>query len=334
MVQPSRRRVLSALYAGGSALLAGCTAGPEESNDTNETDTTTTGDGQTTPPEPNQSVPDFPGDTTLNACPLFDGTEQVVCYEAVDPKEMPIVLVPETQSVQPNQPTEFTLRNQSGQRFETNFYHWQLYKRVDGDWYYIVPQFWPEPLTPLEAGEEHTWTVTVATGRVGDGDSIEPVEGTESLTVAGLGGGHYAFGTDGWVAADFHEESVALAVGFELNADPLQLTPTEEITETKWDGETLVARSTRGEPDGEADQPDAFVLERIDGSKTDGKRVSVEQIVRNDQLRDAIALSQKYDADRVLLEEFSHSSPPFRRQTARTYEFQGDRYRVTTREGD
>lgn len=333
MTRPSRRQVLSAFYASSGALLAGCTVGPEESNDTNGTDTTTVGDGETTPPGSNQSIPDFPGDTASNACPPFDGAEQVVCYEAIDPEKMPIVLVPETQSVQPNQSTGFTLRNRSGQRFNTNFYHWQLYKRVDGEWHYIVPQSWPEPLTPLEAGEEHTWTVTVATGRVNDGDLIEHIEGTESLTVAGLGGGHYAFGTDGWFAASSHEERLALATGFELNADPLQLTPTETIAETEWDGETLVARSTRGESDGEADQPDAFVLERTDGSETDAKRVIVEQVVRNDQLRDAIALSQKYDADRVRLEEFSRSVPPFRIQDARTYEFRGNRYQVTTREG-
>jgi hypothetical protein len=334
MEQPSRRQVISALYAGGGALLAGCTSGPKESNDTNETDTTTTGDGETTPSGTNQSVPDLPENTTSDACPPFDGTEQVVCYEAVDPEEVPIVLVPDVQSVQPDQPSEFTLRNQSEQRFETNFYHWQLYKRVDGDWYYIAPQFWPEPLTPLESGDEHTWTVTIETGRVSDGDDIKRVEGTESLTIAGLGGGHYAFGTDGWFATSSHEESIALASGFELNADPLQLVPTEAVTETEWDGDTLIARSTRGEPDGETDQRDTYILERIDDSTTDAEQIIIEQVVRNEQLRDAIALSKKHDASQVHLKEFSRSIPPFRLQDTRTYAFQGDRYRVTAIEGE
>ncbi|GAB7011670.1 hypothetical protein [Halorubrum trueperi] len=332
MTKPSRRQVLSALYTGGGVLLAGCTAGPKESNDTNET-ATTKGDGETTSPGSNQSVPDFPGNTISDKCPSFDSTERVVCYEAVDSEEMPIVLVPETQSVQLDQSVGFTLRNRSEQRFETNHYHWQLYKRVDGDWYYIAPEAWPEPLTPLEAGDEHTWTVTVATGRGSDGDSIEHVEGTESLTLAGLGGGHYAFGTDGWFAAASYEESIALATGFELNADQLQLTPTAAISETEWNGETLVARSMRGESDGEDDQPDKFILERIDGSEIDAERVIAEQVVRNDQLRDSIALIRKHDADRVHLEEFSSSVPPFGLQDARTYEFEGNRYRVTAREG-
>jgi len=333
MAKPSRRHVLSALSIGGGVLFAGCTTAPTNSNETNETEITED-DGDTTPSESNQSVPDFPKNTTSDACPPFESAEQVVCYEAVDPEGVPLVLVPERQSVQPNQSTKFTLRNRSEQRFDTNHYHWQLYKRVDGEWYYIAPESWPEPQMSLEAGDEHTWSLTVATGRVSDGVSIEHVEGTESLTLAGLGGGHYAFGTDGWFEAASPDESIALATGFELNTDRLQLTPTAAISETEWDGETLVARSTRGESDGEDDQPDTFVLERIDSSETDVERVITEQVVRNDQLRDSIALSRKHDADRVHLKEFSGSIPPFGLQDARTYEFEGNQYRVTARKGD
>ena len=333
MAHPSRRQALSALCAGGSILLAGCATGPDESRGGNETETVA-GEGETTPSEPAQSVPEFPEETTADACPPFDEAEQVVCYEAVDPEELPLVLLAETQSVQPDQAAEFTLRNRSGQGFNTNFYHWQLYKRVDGDWYYIVPWSWPQPLNRLAAGDDHTWTLTVATGRLSDGDPIERVEGTESLPVAGLGGGHYAFGTDGWFAAGSHEKPIALAAGFELHTDPLQLTPTAAIEETEWDGETLVARSTRGEPDDEADRPDEFILERTDDSGTDSKQVIAEQVVRNNQLRDTIALSQIYNADRVRLEEYSYSIPPFGLTEARTYEFQDDRYRVTANEGE
>lgn len=323
MSQPSRRQVLSALSAGGSFLLAGCTAGPGEPKTENgETEAST------------QSVPQFPGDTTSNACPPFDSAQRVVCYGAVDVEAMPVVLVPETRSVRPDQPTEFTLRNRSGQRFETNFYHWQLYKRVDGDWYYIMPEYWPEPLTALEAGEDHTWTVTVTPSRVSDGAAVTGVGGTGSLTLTALGGGNYAFATDGWFKAGSYEEPIALAAGFELNAEPLQLAPTDAIAETEWNGETLVARSTRREPSDDDDQRDAFILERIDDAGADAERIIVEQLVRDDQLRDAIALSRSRDADRVRLEEFSRSVPAFGLDDARTYEFRGDRYRVTTRDGE
>jgi hypothetical protein len=308
MPHRSRRQVLSALCAGGGVLFAGCGT------------------------DSNRSTPDFPEDTASNACPPFDTAARVVCYEAVDPGEGPLVLVPESQSVQPDQPTGFTLRNRSEQRFETNFYHWQLRKRVDGDWYEVAPQSWPEPITPLAAGDEHTWTVTIATGRVSSGDPIDRVEGTESHTVTGLGRGHYAFGSDGWFGAGATDGSIALAAGFELNADALQLSPTDAIAETEWDGETLVARSTRNAT-GEADNPDVFVLERIDGSAADARQVIAEQVVRNTRLRDAIALSQRSDAARVRLEEFSTVVPPFGIDEPRTYDFRGDRYRVTTREG-
>jgi len=50
-------------------------------------------------------------------------------------------------------------------------------------------------------------------------------------------------------------------------------------------------------------------------------------------LRDAVALSREHDAERVRLEGFSDSIPPFGLDDARTYEFRGDSYRVTTREG-
>jgi hypothetical protein len=325
MTLPSRRQFLSAMSASGGALLTGCTGGPD---DVPETST-----GENTPTETSRSVPTFPDDTASATCPPFEAADTVVCYDAVDPEAMPLVMVPGTQSVRPDQPTEFTLRNRSGQRFQTNAYHWQLYKRVDGDWYYIAPESWPEPLTPLAAGEAHTWTVTIESGCVSDGAPIDAVQGTDSLSLAGLGGGQYAFATDGWFAAGSPDAPVALAASFELQADPLALTPTAAISETEWDSETLVARSTRGDPDDETERPDAYILDRLDDSEGDAEEVIAEQVVRDDQLRDTIALSREYDATRVRLEEYSSAVPPFRLDEARTYEFQGERYRVTTQDG-
>ncbi|AEM57530.1 hypothetical protein HISP_09855 [Haloarcula hispanica N601] len=329
MPNPSRRQILSGLSTGFATLLAGCTAAPDESNATS----TTTADGNS-PTEPTQAVPEFPGDTASEACPPFDDAAQVVCYEAVDPEAMPVVLVPETQTVQLDQPTDFTLRNRSAQRFEANFYNWQLYKRVDGGWYYIMPRSTPQPLAIMAAGEDHTWTLTVTTGSVNDGAAIDRVQGTESLSADGLGGGHYAFATDGWFEAGSYEEPIALAASFDLQADPLQLTTTAAIAETEWDGETLVARSTRGEADNDNDEHDAYMLERIDDSEPHAEQIIIEQVVRDDQLRDAIALSREYDAARVRIEEFTSSIPPFGLDDSRIYEFQGERYQVTTRAGD
>ncbi|PSQ39878.1 hypothetical protein BRD13_01335 [Halobacteriales archaeon SW_5_70_135] len=160
------------------------------------------------------------------------------------------------------------------------------------------------------------------------------MQATEELTVAGLGGGHYAFGTEGWFKSRGRENSIALAAGFELHADPLQLTPTAAIAETEWDGETLVARSIRSEADADTDQPDAFILERLDGSGSDGEQRIVEQVVRDEHLRDTIALSRRHDVDRVRLEEFSRSTPAFGLRDVRTVAFRGNRYRVTAERGD
>ncbi len=119
-----------------------------------------------------------------------------------------------------------------------------------------------------------------------------------------------------------------------MQADPLQLTTTAAIAETEWDGETLVARSTRGEADNDNDEHDAYMLERIDDSEPHAEQIIIEQVVRDDQLRDAIALSREYDAARVRIEEFTSSIPPFGLDDSRIYEFQGERYQVTTRGGD
>lgn len=309
MSQPSRRRVLSALCAGGSALLAGCTA-----------------------PSARQDAP-FPQDSDSDACPPFEQTDQTVCYGAVDPEELPVVLVPESRTIQPNGATEFTLRNQSDRTFYTNFFSWQLSKRVAGDWYYVAPQAVPQPLMGLPPGEEHTWTMTVETGRVSDGEPIRQVGGQESMTIAGLGGGHYGFGISGGLDSGSGTRSVGLAAGFELNADPLRLVPTDAIVETAWDGDTLVATSNRSMPDGE-EEPDEFVLERMDDSATDARQVIAEQVVRNPQLRDTLALCRQYDADRIRLEEYSATLPPFGVSEPLTYEYQADHYRVSARERD
>lgn len=309
MVRPSRRRILSTLWAAGGALLAGCAA------------------------PLTQSGSRFPPATTSAACPPFEGTDQVVCYGAVDPEDLPVVLVPTSQSLHPDQPTEFTLRNQSDRPFYTNFFSWQLSKRVAGTWYYIAPQVVPQPLMTLAAGEDHTWTMTVVSGRVGTGEPIQQVGGTESVTIAGLGGGHYAFGIAGGLDAGAGTERIGLAAGFEVTADPLRLVPTDAIVETEWDGATLVATSNRGMPDGE-EEPDVYILERMEGPAPGAREVIAEQVVRNPQLRDALALSRSYDADRVRLEEFSGRLPPFGVAEPLTYEFQGQFYRVTAHDGD
>lgn len=322
MSQPSRRQILSVLAGASGGLLAGC-AGERER--TTQTPTETDG----------ESAVEFPDDTTSDACPSVAGADRTVCYDAIGTESIPVVLVPETQTMQPDQPTEFTLQNRSGQELQTNFYDWQIYKRVDGNWYYIIPESTPLPLMRLEAGGQYTWTVTLVPGGVSDSASRSAIEEPDVVTVTGLGGGHYAFVTNGSLpTVSSGMTNIALAAGFDLHTDPLELTTTEAITETEWDGETLIARTTRGRPLDTDDQRDAYVLERIADSDTTAEQVIIEQVVRNDQLRDAIALSQAYDAERVRLEEFSRYTTPFGLDgDVRKYEFRGNRYQVRGIEG-
>lgn len=325
MTQPSRRELLLTLSASGGAFLSGCVSGLGGANDTTTVPNCESTSSGSSPSE----------ETASDACPPFDEGKREVCYGTVDSESVPVVLIPETQLLRPEESIEFTLRNQSDRELATNFYDWQLNKRVEGNWYRVAPKFTPQPLTPLPAGEEHTWTVTVTRGVVRSGKHIKHTSGTESLTIAGLGGGHYAFETDGYFDDDEDVERFGLAAGFELDAEPLALTQTNAIGETEWDGETLVAVSTRYESE-ESGPRDAFILERVDCSppNPDARQFVVEQIVRNNQLRDTVALSQEYDADRVRLREFSRSTPVFGRMNSLTFEFQNRRYQVTTKDGD
>ena len=321
MPMPSRLQMLAGLAASGG-LLAGCVNRSESATDS-PTDTD------------NDTAVTFPEDTTADACPSVPGADQTVCYEAVDPDTVPLALVPGSQSLEPDQSTTFTLRNQSEQALQTNFYDWQIYKRVDGDWYYILPDSTPMPLNRLEPGGTHTWTVTVSLDDMTDGGSVDRVEGNDTVTVTALGGGHYAFVTRGSVPTGAAgTANISFVAGFDLEAPSLELTRTDAIDDTEWDGGTLIAQSTRGSPLDSDDKRDAYILERIDATDTTPEEVIIEQVVRNEQLRDAIALSQAFDADTVRLEEYSRSDPAFGLGDATpTYEFRGQGYRVRGIEG-
>ena len=103
----------------------------------------------------------------------------------------------------------------------------------------------------------------------------------------------------------------AYSARFVLDADPLELTPSDAVTEVTQDGETLVAQSSRGSPDREGFRRAAYILDRVETPNADPYHVITEQVVRNHQLRDTLALARIHDVSRVRLEEFIASSLPF-----------------------
>jgi hypothetical protein len=55
-----------------------------------------------------------------------------------------------------------------------------------------------------------------------------------------------------------------------------------------------------------------------------------EQLLRNGQRRDAVALAETHDADRVRLEEYNSVVPIFGSQSDGVFAYQGTYYEVST----
>jgi hypothetical protein len=347
----NRRALLASL---GSLAFAGCTTGDGAGTATTTaaptterrtTDSPTATDAET-PTEPQTtaepSTPDVGGPPSEAAGPPWDDdVRRVVAWPEAD--EAPIRLEPPTQHGSlPETRFEFSLTNDTGVRFAFNPYGWSVWKRVDGEWYRLAPAYWPEPLQYLPPGESHTWTVTVDNGRL-DGSPLPNVQGTSSLTFAGFGGGTYAFVTDGWFATEDYESGVGFAARFELDGDPVELTPTNEVTATTREGDTVVVE-TDVDAGGDGRMA-AFVVTRVgdaadateNGDEESGddddavRRLVVEQALRDRRLRNTLPLFED-GVETVRLVEPNATTPPFGVGDARRIEYDGVRYRLTAEE--
>jgi hypothetical protein len=216
-------------------------------------------------------------------------------------------------------------------------HNWRLDKRVDGEWFHIAPQEYPEPLMAIDPGGTHTWRLAVADDAV---DASEPVDrsgetGTEDLSLEALGGGQYAFRARGWFEGGYDDGTYAFGATFDVDAPALSITPTNAIVGTRREGDTLLAESDRGDP--ETGQLAAYELRRIGDAGSDGDlptdgemtRLIAEQVLRNDQLRDAVALAIEFDAETVRIEEYTGINPVFGSPDG-YYEVGGTVYEVTT----
>jgi hypothetical protein len=304
-----------------SLLAAGCTGtGSPESTTTRTptttttaapTTTTTTTSSSATPPE----IRDLGVPVEEASCPFdADGTERVVCYP--EQTDEPLALAPaEDELSLPTAETTFALANDTDYTFMVNFYNWGVHKRVDGEWYYIAPRMIPQPLHTLPAGETHEWTFAVD-------NSQEPTGGPSSEsggTLAGLGGGEYAFETSGYFESGDHEHQIGLGALFTLEGDQLQLIPPDDVSSTR-DGDTVVV--TRDEESG--DPTEALVVERVgEAGVPPGKPIHdhiAEQLVRPMPFADRPLLGTalaffEADVDLVRVESTTELEPRFDRET-------------------
>ena len=299
-----------------------------EPTDTEAPDTETPGTATPTLPQ----LQAAPGD-----CPGYgDDVVSVVCYDAA-PDDAPMVMEPSRSGLDLPGEIEFMLENGTGTSLQTNFYSARLHKRVDDEWYLVAPQGWPQPLTPLAAGESHTWAVSMS-GAVGDVsppnvDSGGELDDTSRRTVAGLGGGRYAFGIDGNFREGSYKRQTAFAATIDVRGDPIELTTTENVASVAVEGDVLTARWTGGNADSKYAREATYVLERVD--EAPDRRLITEQVVRprrtNAPLQDALALATERSVDEVRLTGQTASSPPFGVQ-GRVIGYEGSTYEISASE--
>ncbi len=308
----NRRTVLASV---GTAILAGCLteSSPGGTDSPSSQRSSTPKSTQTEVPTSKPSDPNLriPGE---NHCPKFDDdVKRVVCYQNAG-SDTTLLMEPSTEQWNlPKANLSFTLRNETGATFTTNYYNWNVWKQVDSEWVHIAPRVVPEPAMMLESGGTHAWNLTVDNTDLGR--AIDRTEGTENVTLDGLGGGGtYAFGISGWFEGENYDESTGVATRFELVGDPLELVPTNDLRVVGTNGGEKHVRTNQSKQ--------TYVATRVE-SAADATRMIPEQVIRLTPLRNMLA-SFEDGIDRVRLDGRDFplgNSPNF-------VEYGGETYRI------
>lgn len=296
----NRRRALALL---GSAATGGCLGGGFGSEPT-------TNPATVTAPE---------------ECPPFDSdVKRVFC--STDADELLSFDSGGQSGSLPHAKFDFVLANEANERFEVNFYGWSVWKYVQGEWFRVAPQGSPVPLMYLEPGDSHAWHLTVD-----NSDLDRPIpraEGTEEMTVVGLGAGIYTFGIDGWFSDQSHEDKTGVATHFELTGDSIPL-ESVGIDRTERDGDRiLVYDDLTGDED-----PAAYVVTRVENPAEEPRRMITEQVLRRTLLRNALAHFES-GVRQVRLESGTTGYPAFGIREVRYVEYEGATYRIETKRFD
>jgi hypothetical protein len=240
-------------------------------------------------------------------------SERLVPYERVESSDVPIYLEPSNKSLTKDETITFTLVNDLDEPFESGFHHWQLHKRVDDTWFNVKLSPAKDVLHTLNPGESHTWTLDPSHETAENLEMIDTLQPgalqgslgqwSERVVVPGLGGGQYAFGITGRKRGDSSDEQIALVATFDLEAEPVELTPTEPLQEVQEDGDTVTAVTEPSHPDAELEPPKIYQVDRLQSSPATATSLITEQLWRNPPFWDTVALLQNHTVDRAVLTE-------------------------------
>lgn len=292
-----RRPFIATALTAGTGLLAGCLGSSSGAPD-----------GTTTA---------APGDA---GCPTYgERVDSVVCTPDLEDPDGQMAMQPASASgTLPMTSLQFTLANDRETVYNTNFYAWRLQKYVDGEWYHVVPEAWPEPLMRLDPGASHTWTLTVHNADLET--PIDPVQGTEDITVVGLGGGTYSFGVSGWFEGEDASGQTAFVTRFTLDGPQLGLSPTSDVEERVRQGDKVLVSWPRDEGD-----PVTYRLTRLKSVPDDADRLIPEQAIRRDPLRNGLALFEQWS--RIVEVETTTASLDHAVPEPWTFVYEGTAYR-------
>jgi hypothetical protein len=325
VTERTRRELLAACCAAGGALVAGCSGESDTAPSQGESESTrSVTTDRTRGPVP---AGEFAG-----SCPPYPNIDRVICWDAAREASVPGSLAPSSRKASPDSAVEFTLSNDSNAQLLTNPYNWYLHKYDGEEWFHVAPMSWPLEQISLDAGEKHSWTMTVRRDDVEDGRAVPRLRTRGEIALSGAGGGRYAFRARGQFADDSLNTTIAFGTTFEIDAGDLTLAPSTAIQNVAVDGNTVFAESTRGDPEEGYPAEMVYVLERLDPPVIDAQQLITEQVIRRIPLRGAVALAEAEDADRVEITERNGAVPAFAGTSPRTIEYQGSYYEVVVRE--
>lgn len=267
------RRRLLALAAAGTGSVAGCI---EEF--------------------PGRDGGETPGSRSDLHCPDYERGEpdRVVCSD--DPPEDALVFEPDPERAGlPRAEVECRLENDSGGRFETNFYNWSLHRYLDGEWFHLGPYFIPQPLHGLPPGETHVRRLVIDNS---DLERVRPpevddVEGEHVASRHGLGPGAYALA----ISSDSEGPATVYSAAFALEGDPVALVAPETVTGTGRDGDRRVVDVASTSDEHKLDRYDLTVRREPDPPRSP-RRFVQEQLYhfRNAGIRAGLAHLRDVDA--------------------------------------